>query len=47
MLYIGVIYVSVEIKWLKLHKKLTITVLTTQSVTDLLNNQNHSGLTLN
>ena len=46
MLYIGIIFVSVEIKWLGWHKKLTITMLTTQSVTDLLNSQNHSGCTL-
>ena len=47
MLFIGIIFVSVEIKWLRWCKKLTITILTTQSVTDLLNNQDHYGLTLN
>ena len=47
MLYIGIILVSVEIKWLKWYKKLIITIITTQPVTDLVNNQNHSGLTLN
>ena len=47
MLYIGIIFVSVEIKWLRWNKKLTMPMLTTQSVTDLLNNQYYSGHTLN
>ena len=46
MLYIGMIFVSVEIRWLRWCKKLTMTMLTTESVTDLLNNQNHYGRTL-
>ena len=34
MLYIGIIFVSVEIKWLRWYKELTMTMLAAQSVID-------------
>ena len=46
-MYIGITFISVEIKCLKWYKKITIITLTTQSVTELLNDLNHSGVTLN
>ena len=46
-LYIGIIFFSEKIEWIKWYRKFTITMLTTQSVTDLLNNQKNSGLPLN
>ena len=36
-----------SVVWLEWNKELTMTTLTIQSVTDLLNNQDHSGLTFN
>ena len=45
MLYIGITFDSAEKNWLKWYKTLTMTMLTTQSLTDLLNNKNRSGFT--